>query len=164
MIEEAIAGFIKAKDANDDNVVQLELLVLFFFSSRRRHTRSLRDWSSDVCSSDLGCPATGTRVVCSRPAPRFCGRRSPHPLGCWMVRGWSVTRSRSCRPCFTCCGGGSWSPTWPARCWALPLQYRPLRTGRDGIPAGSAECRRRGAAGGQGVHGGGLDGHRGPAG
>src|SRR5690349_11618215 len=24
----------------------------FFFSSRRRHTRSLRDWSSDVCSSD----------------------------------------------------------------------------------------------------------------
>src|SRR5207249_7755944 len=26
---------------------------LFFFSSRRRHTRSKRDWSSDVCSSDL---------------------------------------------------------------------------------------------------------------
>src|SRR5204862_5323060 len=26
---------------------------VFFFSSRRRHTRSLRDWSSDVCSSDL---------------------------------------------------------------------------------------------------------------
>src|SRR5215472_4154772 len=25
----------------------------FFFSSRRRHTRCLRDWSSDVCSSDL---------------------------------------------------------------------------------------------------------------
>src|SRR5699024_11950672 len=29
---------------------------LFFFSSRRRHTRSKRDWSSDVCSSDLRCP------------------------------------------------------------------------------------------------------------
>src|SRR5699024_11511203 len=29
------------------------LHVLFFFSSRRRHTRSKRDWSSDVCSSDL---------------------------------------------------------------------------------------------------------------
>src|SRR6266496_6247305 len=26
---------------------------MFFFSSTRRHTRSLRDWSSDVCSSDL---------------------------------------------------------------------------------------------------------------
>src|SRR5690606_35907146 len=28
-------------------------LLLFFFSSRRRHTRFSRDWSSDVCSSDL---------------------------------------------------------------------------------------------------------------
>src|SRR3712207_7795476 len=28
-------------------------IVLFFFSSRRRHTRYWRDWSSDVCSSDL---------------------------------------------------------------------------------------------------------------
>src|SRR5438128_11836274 len=27
--------------------------VCFFFSSRRRHTRCYRDWSSDVCSSDL---------------------------------------------------------------------------------------------------------------
>src|SRR5438067_8698027 len=27
--------------------------MMFFFSSRRRHTRSKRDWSSDVCSSDL---------------------------------------------------------------------------------------------------------------
>src|SRR5204862_1575797 len=29
------------------------LFGLFFYSIRRRHTRSLRDWSSDVCSSDL---------------------------------------------------------------------------------------------------------------
>src|SRR5438132_13883895 len=29
------------------------VFVFFFFSSRRRHTRSLCDWSSDVCSSDL---------------------------------------------------------------------------------------------------------------
>src|SRR5205814_5876801 len=29
-------------------------LFFFFFSSRRRHTRCLSDWSSDVCSSDLG--------------------------------------------------------------------------------------------------------------
>src|SRR5437868_15338715 len=28
-------------------------VCFFFFSSRRRHTRSKRDWSSDVCSSDL---------------------------------------------------------------------------------------------------------------
>src|SRR5260221_1145656 len=30
-----------------------QCVLLFFFSSRRRHTRSLCDWSSDVCSSDL---------------------------------------------------------------------------------------------------------------
>src|SRR6478672_12565494 len=31
-------------------------MCFFFFSSRRRHTRSDRDWSSDVCSSDLALP------------------------------------------------------------------------------------------------------------
>src|SRR3712207_8328782 len=30
------------------------MVFVFFFSSRRRHTRYWRDWSSDVCSSDLG--------------------------------------------------------------------------------------------------------------
>src|SRR5436305_2525687 len=37
---------------------------LFFFSSRRRHTRCGRDWSSDVCSSDL-C-AGSTSPTCRR--------------------------------------------------------------------------------------------------
>src|SRR5207247_5275447 len=35
-------------------------LFFFFFSSRRRHTRSTRDWSSDVCSSDLGAVDLGS--------------------------------------------------------------------------------------------------------
>src|SRR5690625_6998714 len=35
-------------------LVRLCFFILFFFSSRRRHTRWPRDWSSDVCSSDLG--------------------------------------------------------------------------------------------------------------
>src|SRR5690606_39788096 len=34
-------------------VVTTSAVVFFFFSSRRRHTRFSRDWSSDVCSSDL---------------------------------------------------------------------------------------------------------------
>src|SRR5216683_4563551 len=38
-------------------------LFFFFFSSRRRHTRSDRDWSSDVCSSDLQKPADIEEVV-----------------------------------------------------------------------------------------------------
>src|SRR5690606_39316167 len=33
--------------------------IFFFFSSRRRHTRFSRDWSSDVCSSDLIPPLNG---------------------------------------------------------------------------------------------------------
>src|SRR5690606_40959065 len=33
-----------------------------FFSSRRRHTRFSRDWSSDVCSSDLPLPKDGALV------------------------------------------------------------------------------------------------------
>src|SRR5207249_7274262 len=41
----------------------------FFFSSRRRHTRSNRDWSSDVCSSDLG-------ATCSRRAASSCPTRA----------------------------------------------------------------------------------------
>src|SRR5439155_6137973 len=40
----------------------------FFFSSRRRHTRWPRDWSSDVCSSDL---------VDVPPPPRLAGMPAP---------------------------------------------------------------------------------------
>src|SRR5207302_2624319 len=36
--------------------------LAFFFSSRRRHTSFSRDWSSDVCSSDL-IPAAATRLA-----------------------------------------------------------------------------------------------------
>src|SRR5690606_41034835 len=42
------------------------LAFFFFFSSRRRHTRFSRDWSSDVCSSDLAC---------HRPRGGGCGWR-----------------------------------------------------------------------------------------
>src|SRR3712207_2269590 len=37
-------------------------MVYFFFSSRRRHTRYWRDWSSDVCSSDLSLAAVACAV------------------------------------------------------------------------------------------------------
>src|ERR1039458_10800667 len=37
-------------DSSRENEVGM---LMFFFSSRRRHTRCLSDWSSDVCSSDL---------------------------------------------------------------------------------------------------------------
>src|SRR5256885_4242477 len=51
--------------------------ITLFFSSRRRHTRLQGDWSSDVCSSDLGRgtreergPRGGGRRVCARPFGR----------------------------------------------------------------------------------------------
>src|SRR2546421_3188582 len=47
------------------------VVFVFFFSSRRRHTRSDRDWSSDVCSSDL--PARRR----SRTRPRRGGHPPP---------------------------------------------------------------------------------------
>src|SRR5207245_6760229 len=39
----------------------------FFFSSRRRHTRCYRDWSSDVCSSDLSITAETACVLIQSP-------------------------------------------------------------------------------------------------
>src|SRR3712207_3866867 len=45
----------------------------FFFSSRRRHTRYWRDWSSDVCSSDLGLHRGGV----ARRAARVGARPRP---------------------------------------------------------------------------------------
>src|SRR3989449_7598072 len=43
----------------------------FFFSSRRRHTRCSRDWSSDVCSSDL--VSGGAGVLAARGGGRSAG-------------------------------------------------------------------------------------------
>src|SRR5207253_4364217 len=41
---------------NDLKIFLAVIVCVFFFSSRRRHTRWPRDWSSDVCSSDLFSP------------------------------------------------------------------------------------------------------------
>src|SRR5215475_11524973 len=46
----------------------MDLLFFFFFSSRRRHTRFSRDWSSDVCSSDLRPPLTLEKLA-KLPSP-----------------------------------------------------------------------------------------------
>src|SRR5699024_11743759 len=57
--------------------------LFFFFASRRRHTRSKRDWSSDVCSSDLQPGKGGLRHFQDGPirlgdeARPSAGRREP---------------------------------------------------------------------------------------
>src|SRR5207249_8611574 len=49
----------------------------FFFSSRRRHTRSKRDWSSDVCSSDLHWKIRSKDDLrVARDSPTTCKTRS----------------------------------------------------------------------------------------
>src|SRR5690606_40961499 len=57
----------------------------FFFSSRRRHTRFSRDWSSDVCSSDLAKPPAEAHAGFP-PAP------PPVPPANWSDRGGSRAR------------------------------------------------------------------------
>src|SRR6266516_3711537 len=49
----------------------MDIFLFFFFSSRRRHTRSYGDWSSDVCSSDLKCPAGWVRQANDSLMQRF---------------------------------------------------------------------------------------------
>src|SRR5947207_15247812 len=51
------------------------VLFIFFFSSRRRHTRSLCDWSSDVCSSDLTIPAAAGQSPRRQRRPGTTGDR-----------------------------------------------------------------------------------------
>src|SRR3712207_3329019 len=71
-------------------ILSLFCFFFFFFSSRRRHTRYWRDWSSDVCSSDLNAAAGSlrqkdARVTASRPL-----RLIVHGLG--AHEGWQPER------------------------------------------------------------------------
>src|SRR2546421_1208177 len=68
----------------------LLVCCVFFFSSRRRHTRSDRDWSSDVCSSDL---------TISRCIGFMIAEVSPAPIA--MVRKVALMPSRAGRPKLT---------------------------------------------------------------
>src|SRR5256885_10839660 len=79
--------------------------TVFFFSSRRRHTRLQGDWSSDVCSSDL----TGTKNWGVRRVPlipdartlfsRIRNERSDEPLDAkvFRVRECQKALDRACR-------------------------------------------------------------------
>src|SRR5438034_8019974 len=76
----------------------VSFFFFFFFSSRRRHTRSLCDWSSDVCSSDLSpediaelksrCAATPSDFrwpsklpITDSPTVQSTTRKVPSPAG-----------------------------------------------------------------------------------
>src|SRR5205814_3823250 len=59
-------------------VLLTSLYIIFFFSSRRRHTRCLSDWSSDVCSSDLS--PSPTRKAAAGTSSGFRGLLPGHHL------------------------------------------------------------------------------------
>src|SRR5207245_4402671 len=57
---------------------------IFFFSSRRRHTRCYRDWSSDVCSSDLQVSLTSGTVL----------HNTKTPLTLWLWAAYLMTTDK----------------------------------------------------------------------
>src|SRR5256885_2768815 len=56
------------------------MLDIFFFSSRRRHTRLQGDWSSDVCSSDLADAVAHNRPGVARALPDRSGLRISYSM------------------------------------------------------------------------------------
>src|SRR5699024_7715847 len=136
----------------------------FLSSSRRRHTRSKRDWSSDVCSSDLTPappPASTTPWACSPraptpirsnrpPGPRARPRYSS-PTRRWSATARATTRSRPPRR-VTSCSSTTRAPTprsRAARC-RIPPGTPPLSScpstrtaGPSGAPPPPAPGLRR---------------------
>src|SRR5262249_61917729 len=107
------------------------VVCFFFFSSRRRHTRLVSDWSSDVCSSDLfrHLPVSALRGASMRIA-RLCMR-----LISWILRS------------HRCCGVSHSEESSPER--ALMRRFRSEerrvgKEGRDGGSAGHLEKKKRG--------------------
>src|SRR2546429_5984534 len=105
------------ENRNFAHVALTQVEVCVFFSSRRRHTRCSRDWSSDVCSSDL----TGYRKPRHRRNPRkhrpsqdFCTLVRVSQCCCWRANkgkgstGGAPEYSTHCLPA----GGSFWDARW----------------------------------------------------
>src|SRR6266511_5529583 len=69
----------------------MSYFFFFFFSSRRRHTRFSRDWSSDVCSSDLAAGSDRGNELLAHVAARL---DQPFAANVTAVDGDVVTRVR----------------------------------------------------------------------
>ena len=95
--------------------VTLIFLIFFFFSSRRRHTRYWRDWSSDVCSSDLA-------LWCS-----LCSRPSTHSMVSLHI---FTQNGRFFRPRFLVCVvmGSDWLMTYSNTFSDLLQHFHPIDT------------------------------------
>src|SRR5690606_40389138 len=90
-----------------------------FFSSRRRHTRFSRDWSSDVCSSDLASPRMPKDRICSAcialsrrrlSPPTSVNSLSPDWVGETLKTCWLHASNKSLLLCAN--GTRSEEPSW----------------------------------------------------
>src|SRR5437899_11289419 len=97
-------------------------IYVFFFSSRRRHTRCLSDWSSDVCSSDLTVGFSTHAAILSKQTGHHSSTGAPKPR-CLM----SILRSQS-----------SVLPTTPANSDSRSFFWVPAT-----LPTGVAKSERR---------------------
>src|SRR5690606_20067854 len=87
------------------------VIVFFFFSSRRRHTRFSRDWSSDVCSSDLarphreaggsGLPARERKGGGAAPGDRPCRTAGKDPVMSYPSRPADLPPTVNCPYCLS---------------------------------------------------------------
>src|SRR3989449_885192 len=89
-------------------------LSVFFFSSRRRHTRCSRDWSSDVCSSDLS-----SSVHSSRPTwqlGQVLSDAKNEPMTNWPgLMEVTTLPASSTMPQYSCPIGVGWAIGWTPR-------------------------------------------------
>src|SRR2546429_9008771 len=118
------------------------LFFFFFFSSRRRHTRCSRDWSSDVCSSDLAARPERSRPAAG-PATRSC-RGAP----------WGAARCLRLAAGDRPSGAGPTPPaaTGPTRSAPRRVRATTARGTRAGTPSGNRRAGRRAARVPSGVH------------
>src|SRR5204862_970539 len=83
--------------ATHDIPVIFVISCFFFFSSRRRHTSSLRDWSSDVCSSDLASAEWSLSPPMIQASQAACFRPAKRRLMTWRARSEERRVGKECR-------------------------------------------------------------------
>src|SRR5690606_40733626 len=109
------------------------VFCIFFFSSRRRHTRFSRDWSSDVCSSDLDKYGDDFGYADLRLA--YVMATAWHETGCfkWLKEIWGPTAAQKRYECRKDLGntrseerrvGKEWRSRW------APYHYKKKRDKR----------------------------------
>src|SRR5690349_23691936 len=115
----------------------LSYLFLFFFSSRRRHTRSLRDWSSDVCSSDLLKSTLPSLPISTAEGRPF----EPLSQGCSMVQMPPAPPSHFCLST-KAAASGALAPwlSQKSTCRSSPYCWRSLRDAGTDAPMQPGQC------------------------